>query len=414
MENIIVIGGGLMGSAAAWQLSQYGEQVLLLEQQSTDYKTGSSYGDSRIARSLGPEGDIFSYIHNRSAAEAERLIAFLNTAGNGVTHSMDDIYTTSPVTYMFDATGGEAVTALCHKEQPDRYEKASHANAYKVFGMTIPESATVIREYSRYSGMLNPKVLIAKLHTGVQLCGNRVLFGHKTVAMFRREGHYEVETVELSTRERKVLHAEKLVVAAGPYTGELLERLAPQFKELITPKRVFSAFFRVKTAVFHAFTDEEKEKIRLSQPVYFQYDGMFYSMIDRIGEDGSPVFKAGGHAIYDAIGNLDECWKIRPSNENIEWAGERMYRYLKSLNISLEKDDLEYVHSQSCVYSLTASGIPVVTPVQGENNLIVMGGMNGIGAKGSLCYGLIAANRLLGRQENDPMYKKTADALCIG
>ena len=33
MEEIVVIGGGLMGSAAGWQLSRSGAQVLLLEQQ---------------------------------------------------------------------------------------------------------------------------------------------------------------------------------------------------------------------------------------------------------------------------------------------------------------------------------------------------------------------------------------------
>ena len=31
--NTIVIGGGLMGSSVAWQLANYGEKVLLIEQQ---------------------------------------------------------------------------------------------------------------------------------------------------------------------------------------------------------------------------------------------------------------------------------------------------------------------------------------------------------------------------------------------
>lgn len=402
-----------MGSAAAWQLSQYGEKVLLIEQQRSNYKTGSSYGDSRIARSLGPEGDIFSYIQNKSVSEAKRLISFLNTSGNDAMHSMEDIYTTSPVTYVFDETGCEALKALCHEKQTDTYELASSASAYEVFGMTIPEPNTVIREYGAYSGTINPKVLISKLHAGIRQYKNRLLFEHKIVDISLTDTGYQIETLHLGTNQTKTFVAEKLVVAAGPFTGKVLNDFAPDFKELIVPKRVFSTFFKIKTSIYQAYTDEEKNKIRRSQPSFFQYDNMFYSMIDRMDDDGTPVFKTGGHAIHDPIENLDACWEILPSVENIEWSRERMYRYLKMLNIPLKKEDIEYIHGQSCVYSLTATGIPLVTSVKREinNSLVVMGGMSGIGAKGSLCYGLIAANLLLGKKEDDPMYIKTADAL---
>ncbi|MFT5254610.1 MAG: glycine/D-amino acid oxidase-like deaminating enzyme, partial [Flavobacteriales bacterium] len=95
MEKIIVIGGGLMGSSAAWQLSQYGEKVLLIEQQGPIYTNGSSYGESRISRSLGPENDIFSFIHNKAVSEAKRLISFLNTTEKVDFHSMEDLYVTN-------------------------------------------------------------------------------------------------------------------------------------------------------------------------------------------------------------------------------------------------------------------------------------------------------------------------------
>jgi hypothetical protein len=44
--------------------------------------------------------------------------------------------------------------------------------------------------------------------------------------------------------------------------------------------------------------------------------------------------------------------------------GEELYQYSKALNIPLEKEDIEYVYGQSCVYSLTVSKIPVVTSVK--------------------------------------------------
>ena len=59
MENIIVIGGGLMGSSVAWKLVEQGAKVTLLEQQGKDFDHGSSFGAARISRSLGPKKIFF-------------------------------------------------------------------------------------------------------------------------------------------------------------------------------------------------------------------------------------------------------------------------------------------------------------------------------------------------------------------
>jgi glycine/D-amino acid oxidase-like deaminating enzyme len=413
MEKIIVIGGGLMGSSAAWQLSQYGEKVLLIEQQGPVYTYGSSYGESRISRSLGPEEDIFSFIHNKTVSEAKRLISFLNTIENDALHSMEDIYVTNPVTYIFDDTGTDEIKALCHPKQQDNYKVATAKNISEVFGMNLQNSDTVIREYRDYTGMIKPKVLISKLHKAIKHHNNEILFSQTIISISEKDSFYEIETIDSNTLKSKTFQTEKLVIAAGPYTGKLLTKIAPSFDKLISPVRVFSAFFKIKKATYKTFTDQEKETIRLSVPLFYQYGNMFYAMIDSIDDDGSAIFKTGGHAVYNSIENMDECWGIKPSAENIEWSGEELYQYLKAINISLEKEDIEYVHGHSCVYSLTATKIPVVTAVKNkiDNSLVVIGGMNGVGAKGSLCYGLIAANTLLNKEDRDPMYIKTRNVL---
>lgn len=46
--EVIIIGGGVMGSATAYYLSKHlGKNVLLLEQYDFLHKRGSSHGDSR-------------------------------------------------------------------------------------------------------------------------------------------------------------------------------------------------------------------------------------------------------------------------------------------------------------------------------------------------------------------------------
>jgi glycine/D-amino acid oxidase-like deaminating enzyme len=48
--DVIVIGAGGVGSAAAYYLSKAGKKVLLLEQFELNHQNGSSYGYSRVIR----------------------------------------------------------------------------------------------------------------------------------------------------------------------------------------------------------------------------------------------------------------------------------------------------------------------------------------------------------------------------
>ena len=48
--DVIIIGGGGMGSATAWQLARRGQRVLVLERFDIPHAHGSSHGISRIIR----------------------------------------------------------------------------------------------------------------------------------------------------------------------------------------------------------------------------------------------------------------------------------------------------------------------------------------------------------------------------
>ncbi len=51
----VVVGGGVMGSAAAWHLARRGRQVVLLERFGPGHDHGASHGSSRIYRTTYPE-----------------------------------------------------------------------------------------------------------------------------------------------------------------------------------------------------------------------------------------------------------------------------------------------------------------------------------------------------------------------
>ncbi|MCM2424989.1 FAD-dependent oxidoreductase [Streptomyces sp. RKAG337] len=63
--ELVVIGGGLMGTATAWAASRRGLSVLLLEQFAPGHALGSSHGSSRIVR-RGYEDPLYTQLTGRS------------------------------------------------------------------------------------------------------------------------------------------------------------------------------------------------------------------------------------------------------------------------------------------------------------------------------------------------------------
>ena len=415
IENIVVIGGGLIGSSTAWELSKYGENILLIEQQDSVYTFGSSFGEARISRSLGPKNDIFSYLQKTSVHETQSLVDYLNDDETVQVHKMEDIYTTSPVTYIYNNSQLREVEKLLD-DQTDKYEYAPNARkAFEMFGMTIPDSAMVIREYKQYSGTLNPKILITKLHDGIRKKGNRIRYNEKVTVLKKVNGIYEIEIKNSKTGEIEKLFSNKVVAAAGPFNGRLVKEIAPYFETLITPKRLFLAFLKINSHTYESLTEEQQNRIHEFYPVAYLNSEIFYSMIEKQDDQGMPIIKVGGHFLRTDIEDLNTVWQKELSLQEIEWSKENTINYLGSLNLPITKTDLEFYSGYSCVYSLTESETPYVTKVihdsEVDSNFVLVGGMSGIGAKGSLTYGLIAANLLLEKKDTSAIYQKTKEAL---
>lgn len=416
MENIVIIGGGLMGSATAWELSQYGEEVLLIEQQDSIYTYGSSQGEARISRSLGPKNDLFSYFQQTSVAEVEKLIRFLNLKEENGGHLMEDVYRTSPVTYIRYKSQDDEIAELL-KEQAVSYEFApDKKTALTLFGMQIPDSIRIIREYKKHSGTLNPSRLISKLHKGITHSGNAVWYNEKVTSLKRVNDHFEIQLTNQKTGEKKTLLSKKVVSAAGPYNGILMKDVAPYVQELISPERLFLAFFKIKKDVYENWSAENKKRLQDFYPVADIDSEIYYSMIEGYDDANHPILKVGGHFLRTEIEDLDKVWQKELTTEEIEWSRANTMDYLNMLQLPIEIGDLEYNRGYSCVYSLTKSEVPYVSNIikneaEVDSNLILIGGMSGIGAKGALAYGLIAADLLLQKEDNSSLYQEAKAVL---
>ena len=414
--DVVVIGGGLMGSSTAWQLARAGQNVLLLEMQGETYTQGSSFGDARISRSLGPPGDIWGYMHNRTVAEMKGLIAVLNEHGD-VT-SMDDVYVTSPVNYVRHISGLDSQGWL--SEQPDPIEMAATpAEARERFDIKLPEDAYIVREYKDYSGTINPGAVITALHRGTSLLGGRVAYGQRVTRLSRDGAGFELEVSDVESGRKRTLATPKVVSAAGPYTGSLLADVAADFDRLINPQRVFLAFFEVAPDFWGGLSPAKQQGLKdlfpaINSTLQTRASGSF-SMIERYTDRGTPVIKIGGHFQRTDIDDLDAVWQQSLSDAEISWSYEALLHHLALLDVGFTEAELLMESGYSCVYSLTESEVPYVTNAltadgNPDPNLVVVGGMSGVGAKGSLAYGVLAADLLLDRTETDPVYLAAREA----
>jgi hypothetical protein len=349
IKDVIVIGGGLMGSSAGWHLANTGSAVLLLEKQDSIYTQGSSYGEARIARSNNRGNDIWSYLHNRSVKETQILVDYLNSTEEGNTYSLSDVYTTSPVTYVGRSRIYDQLYASLIRQKVTYDMAINPEEGRSQYHVNLPDSVLIQREYNANSGTMNPKALIQLLHLAIQQKGSTVRYNARVNAIQYDEEKnlYEIEIVDQITGKIEPLLARKVVSAAGPYTGQLLSKMAPYFEELIQPQRVFLAFLKIKDEVYSKLSVQDRDKLQSFYPVINSSkgtrDGSFFSMIEYFDENNQPVIKIGGHFQRSAIENLDEVWKKELATREIQWSLNSTSDYMDLLDLDIKIEDLELV-----------------------------------------------------------------------
>jgi sarcosine oxidase len=203
--EVVVVGGGAMGSAAAWQLARRGTEVALLERFAAGHTRGASHGASRIFRIAYPEP-----VYIRLAREAMRLWRELEQESGRALLTM---------------TGG-----IDHGRTPDLDVLAAALEAEGVPGTWLAEPEAVERWPGlRYdgkvffhpdSGRVHADHAVAALQTTAAKLG--AVVRHETPVteiVVHGDEHVEVRTKTDS------YHARRVVVAVGAWSRKLLDGL---------------------------------------------------------------------------------------------------------------------------------------------------------------------------------------------
>jgi len=210
LYDVIVLGLGAMGSATTYQLALRGQKVLGIDQFTPPHAFGSSHGRSRIIREVYFEDPLFVPLVKRAyngwaelqARSAKRL---LTRTGGLIIGTPDG-----------NIVRGARASAATHSLPCE--ELSAREVRERFPALRPPDDAVAIWEPR--AGALNPETAIDALLSVARSAGAELRFGEK-VTKWRATA----DGVEVITHSG-TWAAARLVITAGPWTGELLPDLA--------------------------------------------------------------------------------------------------------------------------------------------------------------------------------------------
>ncbi len=233
--DVVVVGLGIMGAAAAWRASLLGAKVLAIEKGGPTHRGGSSHGATRIFRQAYWEGHGYlpllaladtGWRELQSASETRLLI---ETGGLFIGPRSTGVVAGSLRTAVQGGIKHEHMNAARIR---DRFAQFSVGDDMEA--VYEPGAYAVLAEEARLQ-MLNEAV---RRHA-------QLAYGEEVEAIANNGGH-----TTITTRSGRSIVAGSVVVCAGASNAQLLPELAP----VLHPKRVPIYWFQPRPGCEERFS----------------------------------------------------------------------------------------------------------------------------------------------------------------
>lgn len=359
--DVIVLGAGAMGSAAAYYLARSGQRVLLLEQFALDHSNGSSYGNSRIIRYMydhpayvGLAKAAYPLWRELEAAAGEPLMHITGGLDFGLSSSTT-----------FRAT----LDSVAQHDIP--VEHLTPAEAMRRFPvLTVPDDHAVV--YQADYGYLNASACV-RAHIRLAQAHGAVLVERAKVLSVAADAHGATVTTADA-----VYRAARLVITAGAWTNEALAGLGLRLP--LEVRRVQYAFFRPDDRALY----QPPQYPVLIQHTGDSFIGLPYSIPDDSAHgvkfayhDGQPVASA------DAVNRT-------PDNDLADSLQQFFRRYLPGLV------GLPAAGAHVCLYTMTPDTNFVIDRHPQHAHIAYATPCSGHGFKFSTLVGLILSRLVSG------------------
>ncbi|HLH05127.1 MAG TPA: N-methyl-L-tryptophan oxidase [Bryobacteraceae bacterium] len=354
--DVIVLGLGGMGSAAAYHIAARGKRVLGLDQYEAAHDRGSSHGESRIIRQAYYENPAYVPLLQRAYELWERLE---RGSGASLLRLTGGLMIGPPGSAVVQGTIASATEHHLPFEVLDVRELVRR---FPVFRPRADDSAV----YELRAGFLRPEAAVRAHLELAARSGADLHFGERVESWQATNEAVRVKTT------RGEYSADHLVIAPGAWAPELLASIGVKFEI----RRHAMCWFRPR-AEADLFSPE-----RL--PVYiYDVDGRdcFYGFPQTSAADhGIKIAMHSGGAITTP-GALDR----NVGGGDIEELREHMQRFLPALNG-------EYIQGAICMYTLTPDEHFVVALHPQHKNVALAAGFSGHGFKFTTVIGEVLAD----------------------
>jgi monomeric sarcosine oxidase len=369
VTSVVVIGGGVNGLAAAWQLARTGVRgVALVEQFRIGHDRGSSHGKSRIARSAYPEAAYVRLVRRAFDEEWPRLE---RDAGRTLLHR-------TPAYFFGPPQGSLAAYARAVRDAGADVIAVPPADARRLAPQFRFEGCDDVL-VDRTAALVAAQDTVAALATLVRAAGVDVREETRVAAIEPRTAHVDVVT------DRGTIVAERVIVTAGPWTARLVPRLAPR----LAVARQTIGYFEIEGGA---------EAARLGAfPIWCQMGATandFHYGLPAFGREG---IKAAQHVTSERDEDPDAV------------AREPDARSLADLRKFLDRElavrVVRQLGAETCLYTNTPTEDFVVGPLPGEPRIVVGSACSGHAFKFAPLTGRILAELAAGGRVSVPEFE---------
>lgn len=351
--DIVIIGLGAMGAAAAYSLGRPGLRIVALDRFEPGHRFGSSHGESRIIRQACFEHPCYAPLSIRSYElldefEQRRNERYSVLCG-GLMMGLPD---STPVSGSLETADrwGLPYQLLEAKDLrrrfpmfqvPDRHVAFFEAKA----GATFPEK--LIRGW-----------IEAARSNGVEVCTQR-----RVSSVAPRSGGVRVRGEDL------VVDAEQAIVTAGPWIDQLIPEIG--------------GFLSVERIVQHWFGPSEPEAFAPGPFPVFYWDLEAYQLY------GFPSLDPDARLVK--VGLDDDRSIARPDSVDREVTGGEIAALDNALRSDLPALHGSYVGSDPCLWTVTKDRNFLIGRHPAHDQIILAGGFSGRGFKFAPVVGEILA-----------------------
>jgi monomeric sarcosine oxidase len=359
--DVIVLGAGAMGSAAAYHLAKAGARVLLLEQFEIDHQKGSSYGYSRIIR--------FSYndpTYIKLAKATYPLWATLAEESSERLHIKTGGLDFGAPT---ELTLQDTITSLRSADIP--FEILAPRDAEKRFPQfRFDDDSLVI--YQADSGMLAPSKCV-RAHVKIAQQHGATILDHTPVINLK----IHADSVEVQTAN-EIFSAGRLVITAGSWAGRLLAETG--LKLPLQPIRVQEAYFQPVNADLADY-EPGRMPVFIYHRGYLEGDAMYG--LPTIDGSGVKAARHGGTPFNHP--DID----YTPDPEMIDEIRVFTRQYLPAIG------DGRLLSTRICIYTMTPDEHFIIDQHPNYPHVAIGAGFSGHGFKFSAGIGSILCDLAL-------------------